>query len=269
MSAVAHESLLMVEQALQPAHDLGGGVDQRAQLGRGAGRVDGREVVFGAPLDGFAELAHRPRGALHHDHGDQRDHAHQQQLAPEHVEQQLAHECFAQLQRLGHLHHGHAAAARAGHRLQHHGDTHRLAAELGVVEIDQRCIRPAVGDAPAPEGQLGEARDHLAVERRDAVEQPAAVVGLEGLERGVGHDRAQPRHVVVAFHVELLADGLGRGQQRAVVGGGGGRQALAVQAHAVDHDEHRHRHQDAEQEPRAQGRHRAPQGRPQVSARKR
>ena len=251
VAGVAHEALLLLEQCGQARHHGIGGLDHRLQLARRADHVHRRQVVGRAFLDGFAQLAHRPRGALHHEQRGERDHAHQEELPPQRVDQQLARQRLADLERLGHLHHRHAAAARTGHRLQQHRHAHRLVAELGVVEIDQRRVRAAVGDAPAPERQFCKARDHFAVERRHPVEEPAAVVGLEGLERGVGHDRAQLRHLVVALHVELLTDGLGGGQQRAVVGGGGGGQALAVQAHAVDHDENGNRREDAEQQPRA------------------
>jgi hypothetical protein len=207
-----------------------------------------------------AELAHRPRGALHHPQhrGDQ--HQQQRRLAPQRVEEDLPCQRLAQLERLGHLDGGHAAAVLAGHRLQKHGHAHRLVAVGVVVEVDQRRIGPAVWQAAAPGGQVLEARDHLALEAADLEVHAAAVVGLEGLQRRVGHGGLHACRVAGAGDLQLFADRLGAGQQRAVVGGVGGAQRLPVQADGVGGDAQQQRHQQADQQLAAQ------RTRPQVHA---
>ena len=74
------------------AHHLVGGVDQRQQLAR---RVRRRRSASGrlrrAGLQSLAQLAHRPGGALHDDHDDQRrSRATSSGLAPQRVDQDLA-----------------------------------------------------------------------------------------------------------------------------------------------------------------------------------
>jgi hypothetical protein len=82
-----------------------------------------------------------------------------------------------------------------------------------------------------------------------AVDHAAAVVRLEGFERGVGHRGAQPRLLVVAVDVELLADHLRRREQRAIVCRVGRDKRARVEAPAVQRDQHDHRHQDADEQP--------------------
>ncbi len=154
---IAHEALLVLQQVVQPLHHAVGGGDQRLQLARCGRSRDGAEVVLGALLQVGAELAHGPRGALHHQHNDEGDGGDQQGLAGQGVPEHLQRQGVAQLQRLGHLDHGHAPAARRGHGLQQHGHAHRLAAEFVVVEIDQGRVGRARRDGAAPHGQLGEA----------------------------------------------------------------------------------------------------------------
>jgi hypothetical protein len=126
---VAHKAFLVVQQVLQPLHHLVGGVHQRQQLARGVRGFDAAQVALGAGLQLGADAAHRAGGALHHHHGHQRNHGHQHGLAPQGVDQDAPRQRLAQLQRLGHLDHGHAAAIGAGHRLQQHGHAHRLVAK--------------------------------------------------------------------------------------------------------------------------------------------
>ena len=249
---VAHEALLVFEQQVQACHHLVGRVHHGAQFARDAGRADGSQVALGPLVQTRAETAHRARGALHHHHHDQGDHAGQRGLAPEGVDQYLARQRAPQLQRFGHLDGGHATPAQAGHRLQQHGHPYCVAAPHVVIKIDQRGVRPLVRDAAMPGRQIAAAVHQLAAYIRDAVGHAAAVVGLERFQRGVGHTGLEARLRAFAFHLEQFADRLGRRQQRAVVGGVDGRQGLAVQRYRVHQHEQRDRHQDAEQQVAAQ-----------------
>ena len=202
----------------------------------------------GAGVDALAELAHRPCRPLHDDHDDRRDEQHQRRLARQGVQQQLARQRLAQLQRLGHLHRGHALAVDAGHRLPQHGHAHRVAAELVVVEVHQRGVDVLRRQLAARRRQVVEAGHHLATEAADAEVQAAAVVGLEGLERRVGHVGAHLRCVAAAHQFEQFADRLGGGQQGAVVGRVGRLEGLAVEQHRVDGHEGADRDQDAREQ---------------------
>ncbi len=249
---VTHKALLMRQQARQALHHRVRGVYQRLQLAWGRGGGNGRQVVRAAALQFAAQAAHRQRGALHHQHHDGSDHGQQQGLAHQRVPQDLQRRGMAQLQRLGHLDHGHGAPLGAGHGLQERRHAHRSVAEAGVVEVHQRRVGRALGNAALPEGQLGEARDQPALQGGHAVEHAALVVGLEGLQGRVGHGGAQLGRVVVAAHVQLLADALGRGQQRAVVGRVQRRQRLVIKAVGVHADKQQRGQQDAQQQLAAQ-----------------
>ncbi len=128
---------------------------------------------------------------------------------PEGVEQDLARQNLPKLQRLGHLDHGHAAPLRAGHGLQQHGDAHVFAPKHIVVKINQRRVGWFGGNRATPESQLRKTRDHFTALGRDAVKQTALVVGLKRLQRGIGHGDAQFGLLVIADHIELLANRLG------------------------------------------------------------
>jgi len=229
-----------------------GGVHHGLQFARRVAGRQRREVVFIAFAQRLAERPHRPRGALHHGHHHHGDQRHQQRLLSQRLQQQRARQRAAQLQRLGHLHRGHALAGRPGHGLQQHGHAHRLAPVFVVVEAHERGVGVGLVAAGTRRRQVLETRDDLAAEARDLVEEPASVVGLEGLERAVFQRRLQAWCAAVAADFQPLADGLGAGQQRAVVGGVGGLQRLRVQARGVQHDEAQHRQQDAHQQLAAQ-----------------
>ncbi len=152
VGGIAHKTLLVGQQRAQPVHDLVGGVQQRLQLARHGGRLQGAEVALRALVDGIADAAHRPGDALHHHQHGQHHQRHQQGLAPQRVAQQVQRQCLAQLQGLGHLDHRHAASGGAGHGLQQHGHAHRLPAKGGIVEIHQRAVGRARRDAAPPHG---------------------------------------------------------------------------------------------------------------------
>ncbi len=206
---VAHEALLVLEQLGQARHLRVGRLDDRLQLAR---RVCGRqrlEVGLGALAQACAELAHRPRRALHdgdHDRGDQRQ---QQGLLDQHLHEQPLRQPLAQLERLGELDGGHAMAQRARHRLAQHRHAHRLAAVGLVVEVHQCGVDVARAAVGPRSGQVGKTHHQLALEALDPEVEAAAVVGLEGLERAVRQRRAQPRPARLAADVEQLADRLG------------------------------------------------------------
>jgi len=255
--AVAHEAFLVLEQLRQPGHVQVGALDQRRDLARCLCGVDRAQVVLGASGQLGAQRAHRLRHAVHHHRHHDRDHQHQTGLAPERVDQDLARQRLAQLQRLGHLYRRHALPIRAADGLQQDRDPHRQALVVVIVEMDQRGIGAAIRQAATPRSQTREAGDHLAREAADAVEQAAAVVGLEGLQRRIGESGSHARVCGPAFHAELLAQRLGGGQQGTVVGGVGRGQRLAVEHHGVDEHKGAYRQQDAQQQ-RATQRRRAP-----------
>ena len=107
----------------------------------------------------------------------------------------------------------------------------------GVVwAVVQQATRPVRALSAAIE-----ARHHLALEAGDLEKQPAAVVGLERLQRRIRHRGQQLRLAGRAAHLQQLADGLGRGQQGAVVGGVGRAPCLLVEAGGVDGHQQPHR----------------------------
>ena len=264
MRGIAHKALLVVQQVLQPQHHLVGGVHQWLQFAGGIRRTDGGELVLRAGLQLFAQPAHRPGGALHHHHHHHRNDRNQDGLALQRVPQYLAGKGVAQLQRFRDLDDGHATALSAGHRLQQHGHTYILVPELRVIKIHQRRERGLVRNLAAPERQLCITRHHLAVEAGDPVVHMALVVGLEGLQRRVGHQGAQFRGFVIPFHVQLLADRFGGRQQSAVIGRIDGAEGLAVEAHGVEDHKDADGQQDAAEQVAPQGQRTGPD--PHVSA---
>ena len=237
---------------LQAGHHFIGGFNQGQQFARRVRRADGGQIAFGSGLQLSTEPAHRTRGALHHDNDHQRNHGQQQRLAPQRVEQNVARQGGAQLQRFGNLEDGHGAAARAGDRLQQHRDARCIALVGVVVKIHQRGIRRLGLDAAAPKRQLGKTGHHLAAQARHPVVQAALVVGFKCFERSVGHGHAQLRKFVIASHIELLADRFRRRQQGAVIGGVDCLQCLGVQADSVDDDEQADGQQNANEQIPAQ-----------------
>ena len=236
----------------QARHHGIGGFHDGLQFAWGVVAGQGRKIGLGARAQACAQLAHRPRRALHHQHHHQGNHGHQQGLLPQRLGQQAARQRVPQFQRFSHLDGGHAAAGFTGHRLQQHGHAHRLAAELGVIKAHQGGIHiglPAIGPRA---GHVLKARNHLAFEAGHAVEHAAAVVGLKGLQRAVGHGGAQARLAFGGGHFQQFADGLGRCQQGAVIGRVGRRQSLLVDGCGVDAHHRQHGRQDAQQQKAAQ-----------------
>ena len=181
----------------------------------------------------MAELANGLCCALHNHDDDQGDHQHQQGLANQRVAQNLQSQGLAQLQRFGDLYDGHASACGAGNGLQQNRDTYWASAEFIVIEIDQRRVWWALGDLSVPKWKLFKTRDQLSVQRRDAIEHAALVVGLENLQRRVGHDGPQMRVLVKAGDANLLADAFGRCQQGSVVGRVQRCQGLLIQTPGI------------------------------------
>jgi hypothetical protein len=132
-----------------------GGLHQRQQLARRVVAGQRRQVgPARARSSRVAELAHRPRGRCTTQHHHEAITASSSGLLPQRVQQDLARQRVAQLQRLGHLDGGHALAGWAGHRLQQHGHAHRLAAELVVVEAHQGGVDGGLaGSVRAPGGR--------------------------------------------------------------------------------------------------------------------
>ena len=143
---VAHEALLVLQQVRQPAHHLVGGVHQRHAVP--AARRGAPSGVRSPSVRACSSRLRRRTGRvarLHDQHDDQADHRHQRRLLPQDVEQDAARELAAQLQRFRDLHHRHAAAGGAGHRLQQHRHAH-----LHVAIARRRRNRPAPHTAAAP-----------------------------------------------------------------------------------------------------------------------
>ena len=165
----------------------------------------------------------------------------------------MASQRAAQLQGLGHLDGGHALTGGARHRLQEHGHAHRLTAKLIVVKGHQGRIRALIGQLAAPVRQVLKTGHHLARETADPVINPAAVVGLKGLQRRIAELGMQlGRAQLAAADFKQLADGLGRRQQGTVIGGIGRPQGLAVEADGVEGDQKYDRQQDAQHQLPAQ-----------------
>jgi hypothetical protein len=173
---------------------------------------------------------------------------HQQGLAQQGVQQDAPRQRTPRVQRFADLDQGDPAHRIVVHRLQQGGDADRLAVVVGVVEAHQGRIQLGARHVLRHRRQVVVAGHGLAVQAADPVVDAAQGIGLEAVQRHVGH----VGHDLAVADRDPLGQRARRRQQRAVVGDVGGVERVAVQRHGVQRHQRHQRHDQPAQQLAAQ-----------------